>query len=175
MTITIKPAKKLPSEEQVAELERLLATILPSTYRNFLLRKGAGKPESNLLKVGDDQQINVRSFLGLTNEHEDGLMYVRREYLGRVSPEFLIIARDDSGNLICIRLSGSEMGSVYFWDHEEEILQERDAMKSNMYKIADDFSLFLEKLMPFNADEVDLNPEDIKETWIKPGFRPRFE
>jgi hypothetical protein len=59
---------------------------------------------------------------------------------------FLPLAVDPGGNLICLVISGTNTGKVYFWDHEEEVEEGQQPGYSNVYLIANSFNEFLNSL-----------------------------
>lgn len=56
---------------------------------------------------------------------------------------FFPIACEDGGNIICLILSGTMAGKVYYWNHDEE---SQPPTFNNAYKIADSFENFLDSL-----------------------------
>ena len=70
------------------------------------------------------------------------------DYRGRLPSDVIPIGDDPYGNLICLGVRGGNRGAVYFWDHEDE-LDEEGLSKldyGNMYKLADGFEEFVDKL-----------------------------
>ncbi len=63
----------------------------------------------------------------------------------RIPEEFIPIADDPGGNLICLGIKGTYYENIYFWDHEQESGDGEPNM-SNMYYLAPDIWTFLKNL-----------------------------
>ena len=91
--------------------------------------------------------VLVDEFYGLI-----GILKTSADYEDRIPKEMIPIARDGDGNLLLITLSGSKAGQIYFWDHEMEPKAFRLLGlvfgNTNLIKLADTFSSFLELLEP---------------------------
>ena len=85
----------------------------------------------------------LQYFFGL---HDGNVGSLRRKfelYKGRIPAGFLPIATDSFGNLILLKITSSNGGRVYFWDHEKE--EDLPTLR-NMSKIADSFSQLIASL-----------------------------
>jgi hypothetical protein len=60
-----------------------------------------------------------------------------------MASDLLPIGSDGSGNVICMALSGSDEGSVYFWNWYEETAP---PSYDNLYLVAESFDRFLARL-----------------------------
>jgi hypothetical protein len=79
---------------------------------------------------------------------------LRREsatYEGRIPPGTIAIAEDPGGDLFLLSVDGDSKGSVFYWDHENEPVDEATDWEDfeNVYPIADSFEEFLASLRPF--------------------------
>ena len=142
----------LITPEQIKMLEHDLGIHLPGDYSDFLLKNNGGRPKPNgfsYVSQGDGKIYKgmVDWFLGVnTGKHNDFQKYYEM-YKDRVPRDFIPIAHDPGGNLICLSLKD---GTVYFWDHDEEVEEGEIPDYRNMYKITDSFSDFLLSLRDFD-------------------------
>jgi hypothetical protein len=168
--INIQPNNEKITKQRINEFEQKIKYILPKDYFNFLLKNNGGKPEMNLCNVKDYKQISVNYFFGLdlkvrTNE----LNYALSVFNNRIPKGYIPIASAEGGNLICINLA-SDTNTIYFWNHEEESEEGEEPTIKNMYKIADNFTNFLEMLEKFDASKVKVKKDDVVSSWIDPEF-----
>jgi cell wall assembly regulator SMI1 len=118
--VTIKAKTSPVSLAAIAEFERRTDITLPHSYREFLAKYNGGEPTPDRLLVqgwhGTSTCINC--FFGLG----EGGFYDLEESLENaadyIPPSTLPIASDSGGNMLCLKLSGDNAGSIYFWDHE---------------------------------------------------------
>jgi hypothetical protein len=82
-----------------------------------------------------------------------------RKYLDHIGGEVFPIAIAEGGNYVVIDLDQKQ--SVCFWDHEDP---------KNMTKLADSIYEFLDNLMPFDPDSVELKNGQVESAWIDPDF-----
>ena len=168
--IKIKPNKEKINEQKVNEFEKKLGYNLPHNYFNFLIKNNGGTPELNLCNIKDYGQITVSHFFGLDIKDKiNELKNVLSIFHNRFPNGFLPIASVEGGNLVCISLF-SNKSEIYFWNHEEESEEEEKPTLKNMYKIVDDFNLFLKMLERFDASKVKVKKEDGVSSWIDPDF-----
>jgi hypothetical protein len=140
--------------QDVESFERVLGSRLPDEYRNFLLAKNGGWPDSDLMFPISDAPFDEHGILnclfGLFDENE---MYDLREefetYLGRIPANLVPIGEDPGGNLICLATSGVDRGMIYYWDHEQE---SEEAGYENVYLVSTGFTAFLDGLENFPDD-----------------------
>ena len=152
MTLTLQTSAS-PSQESVSALVKKFGE-LPSSFLDFLnLHNGVTLPLNTLR--GAQYPIVVRSFLSAI-----GIIDMAREVKG-LSTSMMPIADDDSGNYICL---GSTDHRIYFWDHE-----------TNEYIcVSDDFSEFIDRLDSLDSPMAQLQPNQVIEAWVNPGFKPKF-
>lgn len=135
---------------QLVAAERDLGVQLPSEYRSFLTVWNGGRPQPNTFSYeirGRKESGMVDWFLGIHNGEHDNLRQYTLWYKGRIPSNLLPIAHDPGGNLICIAVSGSDLGAVYFWDHELESSEGQPPSTDNVYLIAKSFEAFLTGLI----------------------------
>jgi hypothetical protein len=110
-------------EQALVALEQALGALLPSDYRQFLLRTNGGYVGGRLrFRGGPPQQLEVgiHHIGGFQESTELSLLDARDCYEGRIPAELLWVMDDSFGNAICLAVSGPSAGAIYFWDHEEE-------------------------------------------------------
>ncbi|MFD3511051.1 SMI1/KNR4 family protein [Nocardia sp. NPDC058666] len=99
---------------EVDRLAKHLDTVLPGEYRTYLLESDGGWLEDN------DQAIDEIFGVGANIGEGISIWDQLEVYDGRVPKWLLPIARDSYGNLIALSLRLGDLGTVWFWDHEEE-------------------------------------------------------
>jgi len=87
----------------------------------------------------------LRLLFGIANDDEYSLASYIEVYSGRMPDNILPIGSDDFGNVVCLSVMGEDIGKVYFWNHDWEVV-ERTADYSNMTLMANSFSEFIEGL-----------------------------
>lgn len=119
------------SDEIVLDFESRHGIKLPEPYRSFLIENNVcvTEPDGFFTKhvdsiaPGDKPDNELGVLRGFSDESEEwNLDWLYSVYVssGRVAEEFLPIALDGAGNVICLGLGESESGKIYFWFHEDE-------------------------------------------------------
>jgi hypothetical protein len=150
--MVIHESKQPTNEHEIGELERVLDIRLPSDYRSFLLRHNGGRPEPSsffayLGPYGDSRSHEcVNRFLALYDGEYSNLKKYIKSYKDRIPVDFLPIARDPFGNLICLAVAGPDYGKVFFWDHELEADEGETPDYRNISFVANSFDEFLNSL-----------------------------
>lgn len=149
----IKMRKSFPplDEGQLAAAEHDLGVQFPPEYRRFLAVWNGGRPQPDTFcyeNHGRKVSGMVDWFLGIHGGEHDNLKRYAVWYKGRIPSNLLPIAHDPGGNLVCIVVSGSDCGSVHFWDHELESSEGQPPSTDNVYLIATGFDAFLASLAP---------------------------
>jgi cell wall assembly regulator SMI1 len=146
------------SEERLREVERDIGLNFPEQYRRFLLAHNGGTPVPAVfdykIEKGAYTDSIVDWFLAIYDGEHDNFedsvqVYKSRE--PRIPNNFIPIAHDPGGNLICISASGGDLGAVYFWDHEREADRGETPSYANVHLIADSFDEFLAGLRDLNC------------------------
>jgi hypothetical protein len=163
----------LPAElASISAAERDLGFNFPGPYRRWLetvcngarLGPNAFDPDEASAALG----IGVVEFCGVgRKEKASDLVWLTRSYRDRLPPNVVPVAHAEGGNLICLDTSrGSELGSVYFWDHGEE---SADSLTAGLHRIAADWVSFLAGIRATESDE--LPPAGDNELiWVDPDL-----
>lgn len=110
------------SLEALEQVEKRLNIHLPDQYRKFLLRHNGGKPTPDLFNCAGGGGSFVHKFLAINDgpydnfEQESLSFWANKAVPGNIVP----VAYDAFGNYVCLSVSGTDTGSVYFWNHEEQ-------------------------------------------------------
>ena len=144
------------SQESLAQFEQAHGLTLPSDYREFLLEFNGGTPSPSSFWISAPADASgIQQFYGL----HDGpswlsiRTYVENPTIG-VPTGMLPIGDDGVGDWICIGISGSRDGRIYFVDHEVHPFDDPESMEG-ITQLADSFKSFLASLMH--------HPEDVQD------------
>lgn len=142
------------SDEEISKVEAELQVRFPSDYREFVSKYDAATPEENVFD--NDVNVSVDRFIPIS---EIGTRALR---IDGFPQDALPIAEAPSGNFIYFQKGDF---SVWFWDHEIE---------SGDKELATSFDGFMQKLVRFNIDSIQLQPGQVKSVWVDPDFKPEF-
>ena len=116
------------SEESIQRLEIEFGLRLPEEYRRFLASFNGGKPVPSGFSFETNEGLSessIRYFLTLdTNAEHYTIWEFLVRYRDRIPSGLLPVACDSFENLVLIDVGAKEVGSVYFWDHEKESMDE---------------------------------------------------
>ena len=142
------------SDDAIAMLENVLGSKFPKQYREFLRCNNGGHPEPDCFNFADGRPGSaVRGFLKLnSSEIHDDFVWNWKTFKTRIPGDFVPIAFDAGGNLVCVAITGPHYGHVYFWDHEFESDDGEPVTMNNMALIANSFGEFLSGLYQFEQD-----------------------
>ena len=148
--IAIRDSKTPTSDEAIKRIEEQLSISLPAEYRSFLLVHNGGRVSPAVFRFknesGKHSDSCVDWFLAIYDgEYNNFESYFETYKLDqqRLPPELVPIAHDPGGNLICISVSCSQKGGVFFWDHENECEISETPTYANVLLFGDSFSTFL--------------------------------
>ncbi len=152
MIMTIDGSAASLTEEDIARAERRIGRPIPAAYRAFLISHNGGRPSFGVFLIqdkddgpGDRSRINW--FFGIsTGRDYNDLELMLEDYRDRIPSNFLPVADDPFGNLVCLLTEGEQAGAVYFWDHERETERGEGLAYGNMRLIARSFDEFLNGL-----------------------------
>lgn len=123
-----------------------LGITLPDEYVTLLTTVSNGGGIEPAMFAPDDN-IGVAGFLGIGTKHYDLATRIA-QYDGELPKGLVPIADDQSGNLICTKVSGKDTGSIWFWDHE--------LVDDAAYKVTDSLDEFIAGFEPYK--DTDLKP-----------------
>lgn len=109
------------TEESLDAFERKHSISLPKSYRDFLTSNNGGFPSRDCVDFDEVKRktaSDVFYFFALQDSRDSmSAEWHYSTFSGRIPKGTLPIARDSHGNLWLLSLSGSNSGSVHFWDH----------------------------------------------------------
>jgi hypothetical protein len=144
--VTFKHVNPPIDAQAVDEFERYLGMSLPEDYRRFLLEHNGGQPTpADFLISAAKGWDTVDYFLGLKAEEiilslEEAAKH-RKDHL---PSNMISIGYDPGHSIICLSIQGADVGNIYFWDADFEVVGAPDY--SNLHQLADSFDEFLSKL-----------------------------
>lgn len=159
------------------DIEHTLGTHLPDEYVMFV-RKFGGHRFVNMVRFSTvspdpvylhpidtglpNKRVNgslISHFYGSTSKDDPplALKWAIKMYRSRLPDNFLPIADDGLGNQLCIAVTGSKKGHIYFWNHENEWDEDdylegtgedmpEDAKYQNLYLVADTLEAMFKRL-----------------------------
>ncbi len=148
MQITERLSQIGATEQSIARLESELGFPLPDDYRRFLVDFNGGRPEPSgfLFETSEGSSDSaIRYFFTLDNDEYYGILENLRDYKDRIPEGLMPIACDPFGNLVLIDLGAKAVGTIYFWDHEKESMEE--PTWDNISTVARSFTVFEASLL----------------------------
>lgn len=147
----------VPSEREIADIERVIGYSLPAEYRDFL-RVYSGyriSPSANfsVRTVGDGghQHIgNIHQFFGVRSGSPYDLLEAYESFTRRgweLPTWMLPVATDGGNNLVCIALTGNDRGKIFHW------IADVFPGKENCFEVTDSFHQFIDLLELMVYDE----------------------
>ena len=129
--------------ELIDQLEQRIGRALPAAYRAYLARQDGGR-------LTDNTEV-LDTVFGLGAVPEWASIWNKLEVLqGRVPAWLLPVADDAFGNLFAVSLRPDDLGTVWFWDHEEEADEGEPPSEDNITLKAQDWRTFLDSLLPLD-------------------------
>ena len=147
--IEFRECKKDIGLNDLKRVENLLGDLLPQDYKDHLLKYNGGRCTPNTFifeENGEVTESDIDWFLAIYEGEYDNLEnYIKTSKMDeeRLPKEFIPIAHDSGGNLICIHNVNEK---VYFFDHEREESYKDLNLEGKEYLIANSFSEFLENV-----------------------------
>jgi hypothetical protein len=148
MKPTIKNSGEPISPGELDDTEVLLGKKLPEEYRRFLLSHNGGQPVPATFRVSDGNETEAVGWLFALQVNEEGLVSIAQTYADYLPDDLLPVASDPFGNMICLAVSGSNLGRVYFWDHEGEAERSKSIEESRCRLVSKSFKEFLSSFVP---------------------------
>jgi len=137
--------------DAIRDVESIAKMKFSDEYIEHILKYNGGRCEPNVFSfLGNEgkTQSRVNWFLAIYAGEFDSLFDYINDFKveeKRIPNSFLPIANDPFGNLIC---QDCDNGSIYFWDHENEVDYSTysDKNRFNIYFISNSLSEFLSSL-----------------------------
>ena len=140
------------SEADIAALEEFLGTTLPKELKTFLTKHDGAEPETNIFQINEQNDSGVNRFIPAREVLRE------RERIENLASRAFPIAWAEGGNFVLIDMNAG--GEVQFWDHET----------GDITMLANSFDSFLSALRPFDVDDIELKPGQVKSVWVDPDF-----
>ena len=137
----------------IENLQRELGSDLPGSFVEFLRKQDGAKPETNIFRVGSQNESGVNGFIPLRR------ILSERDNIENIPTKAFPIAWAEGGNYVFIDIAAD--GGVFFWDHEQP--------ESPTF-LAASFTAFIDMLSPFDSASVKLDPNQVKRALIDPDF-----
>ena len=148
MNISVKSKNNSLKLSDIKQFETKLGIVLPSEYRDFLLKFNGGSPSPRNFDLPNEKANPLHLFYGIgTSVKSDDLTEAIKIFKGRIKNSLIPIASDPFGNQICLGVKGRQKGKVYFWDHESEGLLFKIR---SLTLIADSFEKFIDGIYEYN-------------------------
>lgn len=131
------------AEKDLRAFEVAIGVDLPTDYREFLSRYGFVSGVDVIFPAyGNPSQPGggVEVFLGVDPESEYDITATREGLAGRL-PDHLLPIAESPGGQICLSLSGSDFGKVYWWG-----LESARGRDDAPLLVADNFDSFMHSL-----------------------------
>lgn len=125
-----KYIKPIMDETCIVRFQEIIGVKFDESYVDFILKNNGGRPEKNLILLGDGAEYILNKFLSF-NETDKENIYKAKKRVEEDDVSLIPFASDPAGDYFCF-LSGR----IYLYDHETGGAKE----------IADSFTDFLEML-----------------------------
>ena len=164
MAFTMSDVGRPLSDGDIGALEINLDVRLPEEYKAFLKQNNGGYPDPSYFPIHgfENNPVGTIQVFFRTDGpiKSSNLDWNYRTFLGRIPENLFPIACEDGGSLICLSLSGSDKGAVYYWDYYGE---SQPPSYDNVYQIAGTFQGFLDSLHFYDPlAEEHANPSPVK-------------
>ena len=138
----------LEARAKIEALENSLGHRLPGPYRKFLSIYEPERPPAPIFKLSPAKgQGRLERFYGVDSHlPQNYVLAASAIYNDRMPENLLPIAWDSYGNQICISLEGADKGIIYFWQHEDEYLDDSPPDYHNVSLLAESFDQFISEL-----------------------------
>ena len=160
--IEIENQKEPANPKKIREFEQLTKLELPNEYKKWLLTYNGGKPKIEdtfyfIHPIDKNEKVGgINYFYALYEGEVSNLYKTYITFLNRIPAELIPIADNGCGDQICLGIKGKHLNKVYFWGHENEVMEDnKEPWWDNVYLIANTFADFINKLFyaEINQDE----------------------
>lgn len=136
----------------VSQLEQTLKVNLPTELKEFLFKAAGTYPEPECFSIQDCPFDDYGICYGFWGGKNDSFKEAFETFINRIPEEFLPIGWTACGDVICYVLWGDDAGSIWLWDHENEVAASVPD-RSNCYKCADSLQNFLDGFFEDEEDD----------------------
>lgn len=137
------------------ELKKNVGESLPHGFQEFVKEHDGAEPETNIFRINDENDSGVNRFIPVKKILEE------RNQIENLAPNTIPIAWAEGGNFVLLVVDTCE---VQFWDHEN----------GDITTLTNSFEDFMSMLQPFNVNDIQLKPGQVKSVWINPDFLKRL-
>lgn len=135
------------TQEDITSLEQEIGKVFPESYKSFLLEYNGGLPAPDSFPIegmpGNPYGV-IQEFLGIDCPIESSnLKGAYDDFKGRMPDNLFPIACTPSGDILCLSLSGDDIGAIVLWDFYQEHCPPTYA---NVYGVAASFEEFIDKM-----------------------------
>lgn len=136
------------TKDEIEVFEKETGFIFPKDYQTFLEEYNGGVPqeyENHIALEGTEETIMLNVLFGIGNEIEKDLNIATwlKEFQGELPKTVIVIGTPEGGGVLLLSISEKRKG-IYFWDNTFEL--EKSTEWNCMYKVADTFTEFIEKI-----------------------------
>jgi hypothetical protein len=153
--VEIKTTHPKLTDSEITKFEWRWNIKLPQKYRDFLLQYNGGTVQPDIFRYeredSPDAGFILSFFLPINQKYQFNIEHYLEIYAGRIPKAFLPIADTAGGDPICLKITGDDIGSIYFWSHEHE--SEEEDYLDNLYYVAKDIDELLNGLSYYEDEE----------------------
>ena len=147
-------------KEDLDRIEQKFHVKIPADVREHCLAYNGGYPEKPIFTDKNGNEYSVDLFIpvrdGKKRSMEKTLELLRAD--DGVIPEWLIpFAEEDGGNLFCFSVRESDLGAIYYYDHEFEYGEDPE---EHITWLAESITAFISALTENEDDEDDLEDDE---------------
>ena len=149
MDLDIVNSRDSLKKKDIVKFEEEFGITLPEEYKNFLMVHNGGRPKQKIFPIQNnpsDTHAYIDFFLCLKEKDVYEIATWINRYQLRIPHNMIPIAVDPGGNLICLSVSGTNSGKVYYWEHEYEVEGGIEPWDKNLYPVASSFLEFIKTL-----------------------------
>jgi len=150
----IKFSKSMHLDQyDIDHLAKSINYPLPDSLKKFFIEFNGSVPEANVFTIDEKNESGINELIPVSKIIDE------LKYLDGVGSKVIPVAVAEGGNYVVIDLNNN--ATVYFWDHEEP---------QGLTKLASTIFDFLDKLVPFDPDNIELEDGQVESAWIDPDF-----
>lgn len=143
-------------ERMLVEFEKRLGATLSPSYRSYLLSFNGGDYEKKIIAINKKEgDTSIHHMYGLHSGPDYRRLSVS-DVIDCADAKFIKICDDATGNNFCLKVSGNNIGGVYFLDHEIE----SNARCESLICVAKDFDDFVQNMKSNDDDMIEFKNKD---------------